>query len=88
MGELSLGISHNLNNILTSVLGPAELIKSQVTDPELRQHADTIIATVDRASDLVQQLGKTFQRSDGDSLQAVSVAEAVDEAVVTARPRW
>ncbi len=71
VGELSLGISHNLNNILTSVLGPTELIKGQVANPGLRQHAETIIAAVDRASDLVQQLGKTFQRSDGDSQQAV-----------------
>lgn len=27
VGELSLGVSHNLNNILTGVLGPAGLIQ-------------------------------------------------------------
>ena len=88
VGELSLGISHNLNNLLTAVLGPAGIIESMTDDPSITREARIIIESATRASDLVKQLGRSVRGNKADVLQAVCVAEAVQEAIDSARPRW
>ena len=88
VGELSLGISHNLNNILTGVTGPAGLINFLTDDARIREETDLIISSAGRASDLVRRLRRTVHRSGGDSMEAICVADAVHEAVDATRPRW
>ena len=39
LGELAAGISHNLNNILTGVLAPAQMLKWGLEDPQQTQQA-------------------------------------------------
>jgi PAS domain S-box-containing protein len=88
-GELSLGISHNLNNILTGILTPAQLLsEAGLEDPEMNQRLETIVTSARRARDLIQRLGRTVREGKEEALQPVVVATAVEEAVQGARPRW
>lgn len=86
-GELSLGVSHNLNNILTGILGPAHLLKEIVTEGEAAEYVDVILRSSQRARDLVQRLRRTVEEQGAD-LQAVYLERAVHEAVKAAQPRW
>jgi signal transduction histidine kinase len=54
ISRLSAGISHNLNNILTGILGPAEVIKTEPINEEVRTHIETIQRAATRAADLVR----------------------------------
>jgi signal transduction histidine kinase len=88
-GELSLGISHNLNNILTGILTPAQLLsEAGLEDPEMNRRLETIITSARRARDLIQRLGRTAREGKEEALQPVAVATAVEEAIQGARPRW
>lgn len=86
-GELSAGISHNLNNILTGVIGPAQLLQMKSSDPDVLTHVDAILTSARRASDIVQQLyrGTTQQNQ---SLERVNLNRVVEEAIQAAAPRW
>jgi CheY-like chemotaxis protein len=88
VGELSAGISHNLNNILTNVLGPAQLIKRKTNDPELLREVDDIVTSAGRARDLVHELHLSVRTDGAESLHSVSVDQVVQQAVQTSRPRW
>ena len=87
VGELSAGISHNLNNILTSVLGPAQMLKQLSGDPEVLSEADEIIASACRARDLVHRLHLSVRGAE-EELGPVRVDEVVLEAVQATRPQW
>jgi len=87
VGELALGVSHNLNNILTGVLVPAELIRRRTDDPKLRRDADTVITSAHHARDVVQRLQRSV-RTEREDLYPVPVDEIVQQAVETSRPRW
>ena len=87
-GELSAGISHNLNNILTTVLGPAQILKRKIGDPELLREVDDIILSAQRAGDLIHKLHQSVRTDEEDSLYPVSVDQVVRQAVQTSRPRW
>ena len=88
VGNLSAGISHNLNNILVGVLGPAELIQTESNDPKVLKQIDHVIASTERARDLVQSLSQAAQGEDGDDMYPVQVREEVQRALQLVRPRW
>lgn len=86
--ELSAGVSHNLNNILTGVLGYGELLRGMVTDEKQAQYLDHIVQSGIRASDLIHRLHLSTRDGGQDELEPVSVHEAIEEAVQITRPRW
>ena len=88
VGELSAGVSHNLNNILTSVLGPAQLLKRKTDDPDLLREADEIISSAQRARDLVHELHLSVRTAGEESLTPVSVDQVIQQAIQASRPRW
>ena len=88
VGELAAGISHNLNNVLTTVLGPAHLILRHSDDPRVRREAEDIMVAGRRARDLVHRLNLSVQGATDDQLQAVHVNEIVEAGVQATRPRW
>ncbi|MGA1198491.1 MAG: histidine kinase dimerization/phospho-acceptor domain-containing protein [Candidatus Latescibacterota bacterium] len=51
--QLSLGVSHNFNNILTGILGPAQLIEKKSTDERIVRATHIIIRSARRASELI-----------------------------------
>ena len=87
-GELAAGVSHNLNNMLTAVLGPAQLLLRRSDDPGIRREADTILTAGRRARDLVSRLNQAVRAERADHLVPVSLNEQVLEVVEMARPRW
>jgi len=88
LGEMSAGVSHNLNNILTGILAPAQLIGVLTDDAEIHAEAECIISCAERARDLVHRLHQSTRGSDEHDLQAVDVNDTVQEAIRAARPRW
>lgn len=87
IGELSAGVSHNLNNILTSILGPAQLLELKTDDPDLLNEIETIRYSATRAADLVQRLSWTTA-DRREELGPVNLAESIEQAVRAAEPRW
>ena len=86
--ELSAGISHNLNNILTGILGPAQLLKMNPMEPTVLEQVDEIIAAAMHARDLVHRLHLATRGIEEQELQPVPVNQVAQEAVQTVQPRW
>ena len=88
LGEMSAGVSHNLNNILTSVLGPAQLLLRTTDDFAVRRDAESIIRATRRARDLVHRLHLSTRGVEEDELRSVQVNEVLQDAIGVTRPRW
>ena len=79
IGELASGIAHNFNNLLTPILGNAEMLKSAKGVPaDQAAMADEIIQAGWRASDLVAQL-LTFARKGRLNRGPVDMQQVVRE---------
>ena len=87
LGEMSAGVSHNLNNILTGIVGPADLIRLNSKDAKVLRDAETIVTSALRARDLVRRLHNAVRKTE-DTLHPVEVNRVIREAMETARPRW
>ncbi len=88
LGEMSAGISHNLNNILTSVIGPAHLMKQISDDKKIHEEADHIIRAGERAQDLVYRLYRSAKGDTRDEQELVDINSILHEAIQATRPRW
>ncbi|MFH1569205.1 MAG: PhnD/SsuA/transferrin family substrate-binding protein [Gemmatimonadota bacterium] len=88
LGEMAAGVSHNLNNILTGIMGPAELLLRESQEPVAVRWARDIHSASQRAADLVHRLHLSTRGVHDDSLVAVDLNDGVREAVSAARPRW
>ena len=89
IGELAGGVSHNLNNILTGVLGPAQLLRRNLEDPRMLRETEDIINSARRARDLVQQLNQAVRKEQEEgTLEKVDIARSIEEAIRASQPRW
>ena len=56
MGRLAGGISHDFNNILTVIMGTAQLLQHDMIDESTRESLSEIIKASNRAAGLTRQL--------------------------------
>ena len=87
-GELAAGIGHNLNNILTGILGPASRIRDHSEDAIVRDNIEVVLSSAERARDLVQRLGKPVRSQEEIHLEGIDVNGLVREVVAATSPRW
>jgi signal transduction histidine kinase len=76
LGRLAGGVAHDLNNLLSPILGNATLALDRVRDPELRQDLEDIRDAGQRARLVTQQL-LAFGRKQVLTLEPVEPSETV-----------
>ncbi|MFZ5586334.1 MAG: PAS domain-containing hybrid sensor histidine kinase/response regulator [Thermodesulfobacteriota bacterium] len=81
VGTLTSGIAHDFNNILQAVGGYAQLVQERTAgNPELRGYLEQMLATLERAAELVKRL-LTFSRKVEPRLEPVDLDQVVASGV-------
>jgi signal transduction histidine kinase/ActR/RegA family two-component response regulator len=81
LGKLAGGLAHDFNNMLTGIIGHAELVALKAADnEELSRHAQLIVGTGERAAQLTRQL-LTFSRQRERVVEPTSVHRLVENVV-------
>lgn len=90
VGSMASGIAHNFNNLLTTVLGNAELLSRETCDPKFLRRLKNIeeaalagASTVDRL-----EIFAGLKAQTGNGQHSASVKEAILEVVDLTKPRW
>lgn len=89
LGEMAAGVAHNFNNLLTVVLGNAELSELRRDLPEIvRQDLQRISEAARRCAAIVRRI-QTFGRPiDLNKKAPVDLHQVVRDTVDITRPRW
>jgi len=79
IGTLAGGVAHDFNNILTVIIGLAQLVKSRTikSDPNYEQ-LDSILKSAERAADLTKQL-LLFSRKKEMDLEVINLNRTISE---------
>jgi signal transduction histidine kinase/ActR/RegA family two-component response regulator len=84
LGRMARGVSHDINNMLTSVMGSAELIRFKMKDnEELIVHLNQIVNTSVRAGQLME--GMLSFSGRGRTLESIRPAAPILEAIQAAQ---
>ena len=85
IGSLASGIAHNFNNIISAILGYAEMVEPQLTrGTKLAQHIDEIRRAAERGRDLIDNILK-FGRQRDTRVRPVQVHTLFAEAAAFLR---
>ena len=86
IGQLTGGVAHDLNNILTVIMGSVEALVEAVADrPQLAVHVTMIADAAERCTDLTRRL-LAFARKQPLNPQKVDVNALIGEAANLLRP--
>ena len=80
IGEFVAGVTHELNNPLTSVIGFAELLQNTDLETGQKRHLDFIVKSARRCQKIVQSL-LSFARQHKPERKLVNVHDLVDAAL-------
>ncbi len=85
LGQLAGGIAHDFNNLLSSILGFGKLLEEDLKDdPAKLKLIDRVIASTNRAKDLVQHI-VSFARLGSTTAENVDIASVVDDVALLLR---
>ncbi len=89
LGQLAGGIAHDFNNLLQAILGYAQLMKQNLTDPELVAKSLGVLesAALD-GSETVRRIQQFARLRPDEQFVPVDVNRIVNDAVAIVRPRW
>jgi signal transduction histidine kinase/CheY-like chemotaxis protein len=92
IGQMASGLAHDLNNLLTPIMGYCDLIlyspKSNLADRE-RQMTVRIKKAADDIARIVSRMRSFYRpRSEQDRVELTEVNQAITEVVEMTRPRW
>jgi signal transduction histidine kinase/ActR/RegA family two-component response regulator len=81
LGTLAGGVAHDFNNILSAIIGYAELAKLGVSGgTQMASHLDAVMNAGMRATDLVKQI-LTFSRQSEQKRRPINVTPLIKEAL-------
>ncbi|MDA1194323.1 MAG: ATP-binding protein [Planctomycetota bacterium] len=88
MGELSSGVAHEFNNLLTSILARVQLISLDPVSAELRRDLELIEKACLDAAEVVRRLQSFTRKERENDFAPVDLAEVCTDAVEFLRPLW
>jgi len=77
VGQLAGGVAHDINNLLSGIVGYAELLRESDTDPTRREFASQVIGAALRASDYSARL-LSLARTD-DAVEPFDLNQVIGE---------
>ena len=89
LGELSFGVAHNVNNTLTGILGRAQLILRNSSDPsKVEAGLELIIKSAEDGAHIIRRIQDFARQRPSREFEVISVAELLKDAGEMTRPRW
>ena len=88
VGEITSGVAHDLNNLLSVVIGRTQLLSGRMKDAGLLRHVEAIEKGATNASEIIHRLQQFGRPSSDESFVNVEVVQLIDEVVEMTKPRW
>ena len=89
LGELSFGVAHNVNNTLTGILGRAQLILRNSSDPgKVEAGLELIIKSAEDGAHIIRRIQDFARQRPSREFETISVADLLKDACEMTRPRW
>lgn len=87
IGQVTSGVAHDFNNILTSVIGFLELARDRaVEDHKLTEYLTLSLKSAERARQLIRQLLLFSRGDEGQTADRIALVPQIEDAVSMLKP--
>jgi len=87
LGELTGGIAHEFNNILTPILGYVQVLKDKIQDKELLKYISMIEESAKDGAKIVRRI-QDFSKKKRKTWELVDLDKAIIYSVEITKPKW
>jgi GAF domain-containing protein/DNA-binding response OmpR family regulator len=88
LGEMAGGVAHDFNNMLSVILGRAQLLLSETQDPEVRRKLEVIAKVALDGAQTVRRIQEFTRIRRARPVQALDLNRVIGEVVEVTRARW
>jgi len=88
LGQISSGVAHDFNNVLTVVLGRIQLLKKQIKDPLIMNSLDMIEKSALDGASKVRKIQEFSRPKEGRLDEVIDLNKLLQEVVEITRPKW
>jgi two-component system, cell cycle sensor histidine kinase and response regulator CckA len=92
LGRMTMGIAHDVNNLLSGIIGHSELMKSALNEgpevEELQEHVRTIERAALDGGALIQKIQRYIRREQRTAFIPLDLPTLIQDCIVLTRPYW
>jgi len=88
LGQISSGVAHDFNNVLTVVLGRVQLMKRQTIDQYLLNSLDMIEKSALDGASKVRKIQEFARPKKGKLTETINLKNLIEEVIEITRPKW
>ena len=88
LGELASGVAHNLSNLLSTILGRTQLLKTKLKDQEHIKNLEFIEKAVKDASRIVSRIREFARPRTHVNLLPIDVVPVIEDALEITKSKW
>ena len=88
LGQISSGVAHDFNNVLTGVLGRVQILKKQTNDERILKNLSMIELAAQDGSATVKRMQDFARLRTDEKFIPLDVKEIVEEVLALTRPKW
>lgn len=94
IGRMAMGVTHDFNNLLSSILGYVELLQALVEDEaepspkDVLQYLDTIEKAASDGASLIDKIQQFIRQEKQEHFEPVDVPELLEDCIALTRPYW
>lgn len=88
LAELSAGVAHDFNNVLTIILGRVQLMLTHVQDAATRESLQVIERAARNGAQTVRRIMGFARHREGEEFVPLDVNRLVEDAILLTEPRW
>ena len=88
MGEMAAGITHDINNILTPILGSVQLLKDTIQKKENLKLLSVIEICAYDGVNITNKVKRLTKKYNDDDIQTFSIDSAISDAIDLTKSKW
>ena len=93
LGRMTMGVAHDLNNLLSGLIGHIELLREDAAQheaygEELRSSIRTIEQTAEDGAALIEKLQRYIRQDTEEHFEQVDLSALVDDCITLTQPYW
>jgi len=87
LGEIAAGVAHDFRNVLSAILGRAQLLLMKTSDPQMQEALATIEKAALDGGETVKRIMR-YSKGNGQKIVTVDINELIEGVIANTRYRW
>jgi len=88
MGEMAAGITHDINNILTPILGSVQLLKDTIKEKEVLKLLSVIEICAYDGMNITNKVKRLTKKYNDDDFEIFSIDNVISDAIDLTKSKW